>query len=33
MKYFTNELIAAANDWIEQTELMRLDAERQFSET
>src|SRR5260370_34148427 len=33
MKYFTNELVAAANDWIEQTEQRRLDAERQFLET
>jgi hypothetical protein len=32
MKYFTYELIAAANDWTEQCEEMRLDADRRFWE-
>jgi hypothetical protein len=27
MKYFTYQLIAAVNDWTEQSEEMRLDAE------
>jgi hypothetical protein len=30
VRYFTYELIAAANDWIDQTEQSRLDASRQF---
>jgi hypothetical protein len=32
MKYFTNELVAAANDWIEQSQQTRLDADRAFWE-
>ena len=32
MKYFTYELIAAANEWIDQTEEARIDAGRQFEE-
>ena len=32
MKYFTYELIAAANDWTEQSEAMRLNANQRFSE-
>ncbi len=32
MKYFTYEIIAAANGWIEQTEQMRLDADLRFKE-
>lgn len=30
MKYFTYSLLAAANDWIEQSDEARLDAERRF---
>src|SRR5438128_11287990 len=30
MKYFTYELIAAANDWIEQTEKQKNQAEKRF---
>lgn len=30
MKYFTYELVAAANDWIEQTDQQRRHAERRF---
>ncbi|MCU1328378.1 MAG: hypothetical protein JWN34_3748 [Bryobacterales bacterium] len=33
MKYFTYDLIAAANDWIEQTEQARLTAEQRFLNT
>jgi hypothetical protein len=31
MKHFTYDLIAAANDWIEQSDGARLEAERQFA--
>jgi hypothetical protein len=33
MKYFTYELVASANDWIDQTEQARLDACRRFEES
>lgn len=33
MKYFTYDLIAAANDWIEQAEQARLTAEQRFLNT
>lgn len=32
MKYFTYDLVAAANDWIEQTEQARLEADQRFSQ-
>ena len=31
MRYFTYELIAAANDWVEQSDEMRVNAEARFS--